>query len=108
MRLLCSLVFLAACGEDRDPSCAQSQLSYQTFGAPFMTDWCNGCHSSMLPVSMRQQAPLGVDFDTLDEVRAQAFAIVQTTTDLQTMPPEGGPTDAERAMLADWVRCGAP
>ena len=108
MRLLCSLLVLAACGDDIDAQCASSQLTYQTFGEPFMASWCNGCHSAGLPPNMRQAAPLGVDFDTLDEIRTQAIAIVRTTTDDRTMPPEGGPTDADRQLLASWVRCGAP
>ena len=108
MRLLCSLVLLAACGDDRTPSCEQSQLTYQTFGAPFMTSWCNGCHSAGLPANMRQLAPIDINFDTLGEIRAQAFTIVNTTTDLRTMPPEGGPSDAERQLLSQWMSCGAP
>lgn len=108
MRLLYSVLLLAACGDDIDADCRTSQLTYETFGAPFMANWCNGCHSSALPPGMRQDAPVGVDFDTLDLIRAQALTIVRTTADIRTMPPEGGPSDDERAMLATWMRCGAP
>ena len=107
MRLLLSLL-LVACGDDRTPACEQSQLSYATFGQPFMLSWCNGCHSTQLPSNMRQAAPIDINFDTLTEIRSQSFSIVQTTTDLRTMPPEGGPSDAERQMLAQWMSCGAP
>ncbi len=110
MRLRCSIVLLlvlAACGNDVDSMCQTSMLTYQNFGEPFMESWCNGCHSSALPPGMRQLAPSDVNFDTLPEIRAQWLAIVQTTTDLQTMPPEGGPSQDERTMLADWMRCGA-
>jgi uncharacterized membrane protein len=102
-----ALVLLAACGNDVDPSCQTSRLTYENFGAVFLENWCNGCHSDGLPYGMRQTAPLDVNFDTLDEVRAQSFAIVRTTAIARTMPPEGGPTEDERALLAEWMQCGA-
>src|SRR5206468_2613646 len=88
-----ALVLLAACGNDVDPSCATSYLTYQNFGAAFMANWCRGCHSDGLPVGMRQSAPGEINFDTLDEVRSQELAIVRTTAMARTMPPEGGPSD---------------
>lgn len=109
MRLLRSLLLvLAACGNDVDPACRSHDLSYQTFGAPFMANWCNGCHGAALPPGMRQDAPYAINFDTIDEIRAQWLTIARTTVDVETMPPEGGPSEAERALLAAWLRCGAP
>ena len=99
---------LAACGNDVDPACRPTDITYQTFGEPFMATWCNGCHSAALPPGMRQDAPDDVNFDTLDEIRTQWLPIVQTTTDVETMPPEGGPSSSERQLLAAWLRCGAP
>jgi uncharacterized membrane protein len=99
---------LAACtGHDESATCTQPDLTYDTFGEPFMTNWCRSCHSNELTASMRQNAPIDVNFDTLDEVRAQALAI-STSVSQATMPPEGGPSDGERAMLVQWIACGAP
>jgi uncharacterized membrane protein len=57
---------------------------------------------------MRQNAPLGVDFDDLDRVRDYAPRIdVRAAGTPPTMPPAAGPSPEERAMLAEWINCGA-
>ncbi len=104
--LLLVLLALAACGSDQDATCSKSYLTYDNFGQAYMESWCNGCHSATLPPDMRQGAPVGMYFDTLDEIHAQQDGIV-TTNARATMPPSGGPTDAERAMLSEWLTCGA-
>jgi hypothetical protein len=61
-----------------------------------------------LPEGERQDAPLGVDFDTLDDVRRQAERIWARAGDHnQTMPPLGGPHELERSYLGEWLACGA-
>jgi uncharacterized membrane protein len=99
---------LAACGADTNPDCVHSFLRYDNFGAPFMANWCRSCHSAALPDDMRQQAPVEINFDTLSEVRAWQLAIERSTAQTASMPPAGGPSAAERAMLVEWLRCGAP
>ena len=106
MRWLASLVVMAACGSE-DPTCRTSYLNYDNFGAPFMTSWCDGCHGEAIPPGMRQGANADVNFDTLDEVRQRGAEIVQEAGKSHLMPPAGGPTDAEREMLVEWVTCGA-
>ncbi|HEU4537897.1 MAG TPA: hypothetical protein VFS00_27445, partial [Polyangiaceae bacterium] len=87
----------------------ESELTYENFGAPFLLTWCNGCHSASLPADSRQSAPVGIDFDTLDKVRAQGARIVARSTGAgASMPPVGGPPEAERQRLAEWLACGAP
>ena len=115
MRLSLSLVVvLAACGVDvqidqqTQDICATSFLDYQNFGAPFTANWCRGCHSAALPATMRQKAPATVNFDSVDEVRSWSTMIVaKAGGDPPTMPPAGGPSVEERAMLVEWVGCGA-
>lgn len=106
MRWASLLVLLAACGTDTDSSCTTT-VTYQTVGAPFVDSWCRGCHSIDVPGGMRQRAPANVNFDTLDEIRGQ---LVDIDNDIshRTMPPAGGPSDDERALLITWLRCGAP
>jgi uncharacterized membrane protein len=87
--------------------CAQSTLSYQNFAAPFLITWCRGCHGEAQPAAMRQDAPAGVNFDTAEDVRAQrARILARATGAAPTMPPVGGPSDEERALLAEWLACG--
>lgn len=99
---------LGACGDDREYVCATSALTYQTFGEPFMANWCRGCHSSALDPAMRQHAPLDVNFDELAQIRAAKRRILELAADGDAMPPRGGPSDEERALLHSWLACGAP
>lgn len=123
--LLSALVFVAACGTefappvepggDDDPlpdvtpkECETSYLDYQNFAAAFTNDWCRGCHGASVPEGMRQKAPLGVDFDNLDALRFWKERIaMRATGNAPTMPPAGGPSVEERALLAEWLVCGA-
>ena len=86
-----------------------SVLTYESFGGPFMYSYCSGCHSKDLPEGMRQDAPMGADFDTLETTRAWSKRIWARAGDHNlTMPPIGGPGDDEREMLGEWLACGAP
>jgi uncharacterized membrane protein len=96
----------AACGADVDDVCATSDLTYETFGGPFVTTWCRGCHSRDQP--MRQRAPVDINFDTRADVERFAQDIQRVAGTGRTMPPAGGPSDAERALLVEWVSCDTP
>ncbi len=120
------VVVLAACGTeftpppDDDPDldagivpltpeeCEQSYLDYGNFAAGFTNDWCRGCHGVSVPEGMRQKAPLGVDFDDLAALKHWSERIgIRATGATPTMPPAGGPSAEERALLAEWISCGA-
>ena len=87
-----------------------SVLTYISFGSPFVSDNCTGCHSSALPAGTpRQNAPIDVNFDTVDDVRAWKDRIYLRAADgYATMPPAGGPSVTDRWRLGDWLACGAP
>ena len=118
---LSALVLVAACGTDVRPpdesidptdpiadKCDSSYLDYTNFGAPFTLNWCRGCHSSTIPQAQRQKAPMTVNFDTLGDVQKWSERIdALAATDAPTMPPAGGPSTAERALLKEWIECGA-
>jgi uncharacterized membrane protein len=55
-------------------------------------------------------APLGVMLDTPDQIRANAPRILVVAVDAQTMPLGNltGMTPAERELLGNWIRAGAP
>lgn len=100
----------AGCEEKAELSeeCAQSGLTYQTFGEAFLVSWCRGCHSRELPEDMRQMAPLDVNFNTLDDVRDRRGRVGFLVSEARTMPPAGGPSMEERALMMEWLSCGAP
>ena len=118
MRSWLSLAFvLAACGNDSatqppgpDPqpdTCEQSYLRYDNFGAEFTANWCRGCHSSKVPAGMRQNAPIDVNFDDAADLHDWGARIrVRATGEAASMPPAGGPSAEERALLAEWIDCG--
>ena len=91
-----------------DPSvCEDSYLTYDNFGAEFSANWCRGCHASAIPEGGRQNAPLGVNFDTdADLVRWKDRIRARATGDTPTMPPAGGPSAEERTLLVEWIDCG--
>jgi uncharacterized membrane protein len=124
MRSLRELAFLAvlglgagACGSEGTPpggdppepgACETSYLDYATFGEPFLLNWCAGCHSAALPATMRQNAPTDVNFDTIEGVhRFSGRIAVRAAGASANMPPAGGPSAEERALLAEWLACGA-
>jgi hypothetical protein len=93
-----------------DPSaCADSEATWEAFTQPFLTTWCTPCHSSELTGSWRLGAPLGANFDTHADAAQWADSIVAyAASDEPLMPPAGGTTLDEQAMLREWAACGAP
>lgn len=113
----------AACGDDDEggpptgTTCESgSTLTYESFGETFMLDYCVSCHDSAKTGALRQDAPKGVDFDTIEGVRkhlkaidAYAAAGPKGTNDEMPPPEEDEqPTLSERQQLGEWISCGAP
>jgi hypothetical protein len=122
MRALYSIAFVVAsllalgfvacssdAGEETLRDCPpESSLDYQNFGGPFFLSWCTGCHNSALGEGERQDAPIHVNFDSLDEIRGNSAAILERAVHQRLMPPAGGPSETHRELLGEWLRCGAP
>ncbi|MSQ49814.1 MAG: hypothetical protein EXR30_05425 [Betaproteobacteria bacterium] len=70
---------------------------------------CLGCHAHKPTFPGLNEAPKGIVLDTPDRIRAQAAMIQAQTVIARAMPPGNltQMTDAERAVLARWVRGGA-
>jgi hypothetical protein len=129
-----NLVLTAACSEspaptgtmcpDPDPVSGTTSLTWESFGRDFMTKYCVNCHSSDLPRSKRNGAPIYHDFDSLTGVlqvanHIDSYAGAGPNAQNTTMPGErcpsikGGPADracpqptlAERTNLAQWLAC---
>ena len=84
-------------------------LSYANFGKGYIDFHCIGCHSVDLPESHRVGAPMGVDFNTYNDVLNWAERIEARGTRIYaepiTMPPGGGPTSSELDMFESWLTC---
>lgn len=74
-----------------------STLTYANFGQAFVTEHCATCHTSRQPVLTTQAA-----------VQASTTAILAAAVTGTAMPPDGSITTAERALLGEWLTCGAP
>lgn len=85
---------------DREPP-----LTFENFGESFMAKHCTGCHSVLHEGNLREGAPLGIDLNTYADVLLWVERIDQRVLDTLDMPPGGGPSEDERAMLAEWLEC---
>ena len=83
----------------------QPPLTYENFGDNLLDRHCNSCHSVYSREGQRGQAPLGVDFDTWDDVLEWADRIDARSVSSETMPPAGGMIPEERVLLGEWLRC---
>lgn len=105
-----TLLWLIACGDkdpvDSDPGlCADAPVvTWDNFGAGFITQECQPCHAST--AANRQDAPADVTFDTREQAWAWADRILaRAATDPATMPPEGGVEADDRLLLQVWLLC---
>lgn len=99
------LPLLAGCGGadcDREPA-----LSWDNFGRGYMETYCTGCHSVLLDTALeRRDATFGVDFNTYGDVMKHVERVeARGTGENPTMPPSGGPSEAEIARLEEWLTC---
>ncbi|QDL94143.1 urate hydroxylase PuuD (plasmid) [Paroceanicella profunda] len=71
---------------------------------------CAMCHAATPTHEGFEEAPGGVAFDTLPEIRAHASKMLAQAVLSNTMPlgNETGMTPDERATLGAWLRAGAP
>lgn len=101
------ILALLACAPAEDSGACQRDppLTWENFGQGWMGKHCTGCHSSLVREDQRNGAPVGVDLDTWPDMLTWAARIeVRALEDLD-MPPGGGPSEEERALLAEWLEC---
>lgn len=93
-------------GEDTAATCDRDPpLDYLSFGKGLLQTHCTGCHSSLVREDQRNDAPTAVNLDTYDDVVTWAERIRVRTVEDRDMPPGGGPSEEERALLAEWLDC---
>lgn len=89
-------------------------LTYENFGQEFVADFCLRCHSVEVEGDDREDAPSDHNFDTHFECMAFADHMDQKAgsgpeSTNEAMPPSAPrPTTEQRAMLSEWLACGAP
>ena len=90
---------------DVDPACdGLPVVTWANFGAGFMLQQCQSCHADT--AADRRGAPEGVGFGEEADVRAHHDRIVaRALGEAPTMPPEGGVSEDDRALLAIWLDC---
>ena len=90
---------------DTPAICSGEQaLNYDTFGAGFLSLYCQGCHAS--DSLDRYGAPENVIFDNVDQALAQVVSIRATTLgESPTMPPGGGVPSLDLERLEVWLDC---
>jgi uncharacterized membrane protein len=77
--------------------------------AAIVKERCVSCHSATPTQPGFAAAPKGVTFDTPEQIALQSAKILeQTSTRAMPIANLTGMTDAERAIVADWVARGAP
>lgn len=94
--------------------CAEAPVvTFETFGAGFITENCQACHASTAP--NRNGAPEEVFFDdgtgSVDVAQTWLFAdriLERAAVDPPTMPPLGGTTADDRYRLEVWLTCAEP
>ena len=94
----------AAAAEGGSDTCASTAFTWDSWGAGFFASYCRTCHASTTPE--RYGAPEGVDFDTLEDVRALAGAISITALEEESMPVGGGVPTEELVRLDQFLDCG--
>lgn len=88
---------------DREPP-----LTWSNFGQAWMNKHCNGCHGSLAVGDARHGAPESTNLDTWDDALRHAERVAaRSLGDAPDMPPGGGPSEEERALLAEWLHCAA-
>ena len=124
---LLALLFLSSCGASgglspkparpavkqaaSDASCRNgTSLTYENFGEGFFLNYCVNCHASDIGVSERLGAPINVNFDTYDDIVTHRRDILKTAarSNNPQMPPSRHVSLNERALLSEWLQCGAP
>ncbi|RMF40562.1 MAG: cysteine desulfurase [Alphaproteobacteria bacterium] len=71
---------------------------------------CTACHAAVPSHEGFEEAPGGIRFDSIEEIRAHRGKMLAQAVMSKTMPlgNETGMSEEERALLGAWLRAGAP
>ena len=102
--MILNLIFFAfGCARDDLIQC-ETIVTYESFGAGFIKENCQSCHSSLS--ENRYGAPENVRFDTEEDVLERLEDIYRVTlSEDADMPPSGGILEEDRVLLELWLIC---
>lgn len=85
-------------------------VSYENFGAGFLSQYCQACHSRKKPEKDRAGAPGDVNFDIASDAQFFRVNILARTKlgSAKPMPPNRDIPKHEILILSEWLECGAP
>jgi len=85
--------------------CADAPVvTWNSFGHGFLLENCQSCHAQ--EAEDRHDAPAEVSFDTHPDALLWAARILErAAADPPTMPPQGGTSADDRALLSIWLTC---
>jgi hypothetical protein len=84
-------------------------LTYENFGAAFLSAHCRTCHSRSVTGPNRNGAPLSANFDSAQDASLYRGSILTKTQGTNpSMPPGLYLSTKQKGALAEWLDCGAP
>ena len=102
--LVAILALSCSNGAAEDTGCTAAYgLTWDGWARGFFTTYCLACHSAGSPD--RRGAPVGTDFDTLEDVLSWSDRIQARVLDEQTMPVGGGIPEEDLVRLQDYLSC---
>lgn len=102
------LLLLVSLALGCDPgSCPEDSTVTWADVEPLFSEHCTSCHSSQLTGADRLEAPVGYDYDSLENARAHpnwTWAEIL----LGHMPPAGALGEQDQQMIREWLACDGP
>jgi len=105
-----STLALVACGGTDSATaelavgCSDSPLTWETAAAPYINNYCRGCHSRDLSTSMRAGAPLNANFDSKEDLLNSLESVLERIEE-RSMPPIGATDSRSEAAFLTWAYC---
>ena len=105
-----STLALVACGGTDSATaelavgCSDSPLTWETAAAPYINNYCRGCHSRDLSTSMRAGAPVNVNFDSKEDLLDSLESVLERIEE-RSMPPIGATDSRSEAAFLTWAYC---
>ncbi len=94
-------------GEPTPSSTCATPATWENTGEPYALTYCSGCHAAAVAEEYRYGAPPDLILDTSAHLRSHAERVRARIED-GTMPPTGGPAEAETTCFLAWLADGAP
>lgn len=86
-----------------------TNLTWDNFAEQYVRRYCSGCHAASLVDDERSGAPAEIVFDTHEDALSLRIEMIRyASANNAPMPPGIKVPDDERALIREWLKCGAP